>query len=293
MVFVLEYMRESIEIALKHRDEIDKQFADTIIVAMCNDILNKYILLIPNEKNWRDVETYRHIEGSQIVDECKNLEHGFGFSLFDVLESADDVDDALEYIKRNAIIVMDNELPMNEFFGIMKVGNELTGDDKRHFTRRSLDFVGRQKNVVTKRISNYWASTTENKTDIYDLTFTSYGVHATLIKTIDVTFPEKTMHEGGFIDRVDFFNEHKETAVKELQQNGLELYRGLKFSVKSGKFKLTMSSALEYFGERDFSFFVQQGSTMTSHNIRDIVEWEIYVRFNHRDFVDRLVKEFL
>ena len=125
---------------------VDKTFEDTadgeyridVIIDSCKKILEDYILLILNERNYRDAKVIQHIESSQVMfpdhEEVKT-----SFCLLTLMEYAETTDEVIDYIKDNSIIIKNDKEVINEFFDIMRVRDELMDDySPRYLTRRIL-----------------------------------------------------------------------------------------------------------------------------------------------------------
>jgi len=292
---MLDYMKESIELALKYRDDIDEEFADTIILAMCRDVLNHYILLIPNERNHSDAKILSQIDGAEVFNKAGNL--GFSFGLFELLKELNSVEEVMEHIEDRAIIIKKNEKVIDEFFQIMRVGDELTGTtSKRYLTRRHLDFrTDNMKHDVRKRINEYW----EESSPMSKINVVGDYLDILIEKTIPVHYPERTFHERGPLDEKDFYEDAEEALIEELKKPNMSVIKGLKFSVLSCVFKLYEDNVSEYFGLIGRSYkeqFADMNNVIlygVPNSDTNNAEWLIKIRFDPRDFANRLIKRYI
>lgn len=290
---MLDYMRESLDIAFKYKGEIDEEFEDTIMLAMCQDILNKYILLIPNEKNIRDSKIIANIDKSKVLSEYQ-ADQTFG--LFNAMKNLNDVEQVLMFIKDNSIIVQQEDNIIEEFTEIVKVSDLLADNviSIRHLSRRNLTHTGI---VSMDYINNYWEGTSLGENiSINRLDFSGKKVSSIVDVKADIQFPERDMHSRGFLNIEDFYFEHKIAMFQHLR-NERFFYKTL--SIPRMNVYVTNESFSEYFKNQEHGrlFAIDNAHTkkvkIEKGSNSDYIVWRIRKYVQPREFVEQMVKDFL
>lgn len=290
---MLEDMKQILDIIMQYKGELEVPFEDTLILAACKGITNKYILLIPNERNHNYVSIISNIENSRIINECDVKSDSF--ELFHVIKNYNTTEEVIDYIRKNSIIVANDVDVLKEFYQLMRIQDELIGEyGKRHLTRRIFDFNNwRNAAKIMRSVHSYWETETyEDKFQITNLTFASLVV-VSMIHVDDIYLPNRGVHDRGPLDKDDFYNDMFEQLMDNAKDN--KLLKDKKISVDKCRVMLKADDVVEYFGLESLSSFYH-GEKMEFNCTEKIrnnkVLWHFTVRFEPKEFINRLILQY-
>ena len=292
---MLEYLKESIEIAFKYKGMFDKEFEDTIIGCICSDITKEYILLIPNEKNYRDAELISNIDRSCISIECKKAEHQVS-SLFNLIDNFNTAEDVYNYIRENFIIVRQKKEVLDEFSTNAKILDQLSGVEKRHLTRRFQMFDSKDSFYFYNDINCYWHLTTIDDEFVIDkVTYNSVFVSLTIRSEQDIEFPDRSIHENEPLNQLDFYNDCKKKFHLSRRRNVLT-QNSLSCMYKQTSIYLTAHDAMKYFKSKlipdfaDKSHIIMTGVTGANENK---ILFNVRISFQPRVLINNLITKYV
>jgi hypothetical protein len=106
----------------------------------------------------------QNIDNAQVMI-ADHYENAYEFGVSEVLIDAKNTYEAIEILKKNSIIILNDIEKIREYEELSKVLEELTATHSRYFERRNKTSVG-WKNIsaVKRHISDFWKKTTENNT---------------------------------------------------------------------------------------------------------------------------------
>lgn len=149
---MLKKMECYLDVFMRSKESLKNSKVSNVISYFTSmSIFVDYTLLIPNDKNNRDIETLKNIEGAKLIQKCGDI--GLEFALSKILDTFSTAQEVIDYLKDNTIIV-ENNTAFDKCKDILSSADKLSGSHKRHFTRKIMYTMGNYKEDYYKELTN-------------------------------------------------------------------------------------------------------------------------------------------
>lgn len=294
----LKYLKESIDFIMQYRgDEIDEEFQDTITTVMCKDISDKYIFLPTNNEYYSYVEMIKNISPNLILNSPK-LKEKSSFDLFHLLKNSDNAEEALDYLKVNSIILENNQDALGEFYSTVNIMRELSGHTlDTYLLKQYSEFSNLYAEMqIEGKIDGYWSEKTKDDAFIIKrITRTKSGILLGTKVVTDIFLPQQSKHDVGILDLEDFFQDQKNELEKIV--SNVEFVKSLVYDIdKCFVFLQSNFMPVEITpnGKKIIRAKIIDNTIATfTEGLRNRVKWKINFILEPRDFVQRLIQQYL